>query len=115
MWVYIVNYYGQLTNEWIKKFADFHSKAIIDNAQAYFVESVTRVNTIYTCCKFLGVADGGILYTDKLLNHDYPQDESFQRMRFLLGCFERTASEFYCEYVKNNDFFDNEPIKKCQS
>ena len=39
-------------------------------------------------------------------------DESFDRMRFLLGRFERTAAEFYSEYVANNDMFENEPIKK---
>ena len=33
-------------------------------------------------------------------------------MRFLLGRFERTASEFYQEYVENNKLFIDEPIKK---
>ena len=32
-------------------------------------------------------------------------------MRFLHGRFERTASEFYSEYVENNRRFTNEPIK----
>lgn len=33
-------------------------------------------------------------------------------MNFLLGRYERTASEFYDEYSKNNKFFLNEAIKK---
>ena len=33
-------------------------------------------------------------------------------MHFLLGRYERSASEFYPEYVRNNHFFANEPIKR---
>jgi dTDP-4-amino-4,6-dideoxygalactose transaminase len=33
-------------------------------------------------------------------------------MTFLLGRYERTASEFYADYSANNKFFKNEPIKK---
>ena len=58
------------------------------------------------------MADGAFLYTDSALDEELPQDESFERMRFLLGRFERTASEFYSEYAANNDFFADEPIKK---
>ena len=29
----------------------------------------------------------------------------------MLGRYEKSASEFYNEYVANNDFFENEPIK----
>ena len=32
-------------------------------------------------------------------------------MHFLLGRYERSASEFYAEYVENNHLFKNEPIK----
>ncbi len=33
-------------------------------------------------------------------------------MHFLLGRFEKTASEFYNEYIANNDLFAAEPIKQ---
>ena len=33
-------------------------------------------------------------------------------MRFLLGRYERPASEFYAEYAANNDFFRTEPVKR---
>lgn len=107
-WLYIVNFYAQLSNEFLSSLGD---KIIVDNAQAYFQSPIPEIDTIYTCRKFFGVPDGAILYTDKKLDN-IPQDESFERMRFLLGRFERTASEFYAEYVANNHFFANEPIKK---
>ena len=107
-WLYIVNFYAQLSNDYLSSLGD---KIIVDNAQAYFQSPIPEIDTIYTCRKFFGVPDGAILYTDKKLDN-IPQDESFERMRFLLGRFERTASEFYAEYVANNHFFENEPIKK---
>ena len=111
-WLYLVNFYGQLSNEYIKKMQMLYRNIIVDQAQAYFQKPVVGVDTLYTCRKFFGVADGAILYSDKELRRTFEQDESFERMHFLLGRFERTASEFYPEYAQNNDFFINEPIKK---
>lgn len=106
-WLYIVNYYGQLSNEYIKSLG---SNIIVDNAQAYFQQPLQGYDTIYTCRKFFGVPDGALLYTDKLIE-ELPIDESFKRMNYLLGRFERGASEFYSEYVANNENFLGEPIK----
>lgn len=108
-WLYLVNYYGQLSNEYIKTLGE---NIIIDNAQAYFDAPIPGIDTIYTCRKYFGVADGAVLYTDAALLSDIPTDESYNRMRFLLGRYEKSASEFYFEYVANNDFFINEPIKR---
>lgn len=110
-WLYIVNFYGQLDNERLKRLADKHGRMIIDNVQAYYQMPISGIDTIYTCRKFFGVADGAFLYTDAMLEEELPQDESFDRMRFLLGRFERTASEFYSEYAANNELFTNQPIK----
>ncbi len=110
-WIYIVNYYGQLTDRQLKALADRYPRMILDQAQAYFAPPVEGVDTLYTCRKFLGAPDGAFLYTDAVFPDDLPRDESFHRMRFLLGRFERSAQEFYQEYVDNNHFFDQEPVK----
>ena len=107
-WLYVVNFYGQLSNGYLTSLGD---SIIVDNAQAYFQEPIPGVDTLYTCRKFFGVADGAILYTDKYIEVEN-QDESFNRMNFLLGRYERSASQFYQEYVDNNHFFRNEPIKR---
>ncbi len=70
------------------------------------------VDTLYTCRKYFGVADGAFLYTDKKLARDLEMDESYERMHFLLGRFERGANEFYPEYVANNEMFADEPVKR---
>lgn len=111
-WLYVVNFYGQLSQEYIRDIKAKYSRVIVDNAQAYFQMPVESVDTLYTCRKYFGVADGAFLYTDVVLEEELEIDESYKRMNFLLGRFERNASEFYGEYVANNKLFAKEPIKK---
>lgn len=114
-YLYIVNYYGQLENSYIEYLHDTYRNVIVDNAQSYFQLPVEGVDTLYTCRKYFGVADGAFLYTDKKLECSLSKDESFERMHFLLGRYERTANEFYSEYVSNNKLFASEPIKEMSS
>jgi hypothetical protein len=58
------------------------------------------------------VPDGAFLFTSKKLDRDIPRDESFERIHYILGRYERTAGEFYKESSDNNHFFDDEPIKQ---
>lgn len=113
-WIYLVNYYGQLTAKEIGGYRDRYGKVIIDNAQAYFEMPVQGTDTLYTCRKFFGVPDGAFLYTDdpKLIGEGLEQDESHGRMAFILGRYERPASEFYDMYTRNNEAFSWEPVKR---
>ena len=111
-WLYFVNYYSQFDNNQIAEYVKKYKRVIVDNAQSYFQMPLPHVDTIYTCRKYFGVADGAFLYTDAVLDEELPQDESFERMRFLMGRYERTASEFYGEYAANNELFYLEPIKR---
>lgn len=105
--LYIVNYYGQLANDYLLSLGD---NVIVDNAQAYFNEPIDGIDTIYTCRKFFGVPDGAILYTDKMLDTPLEQSESFQRMHHLLGRYERTASEYYRDFTDNEQQFFNDKL-----
>jgi hypothetical protein len=107
-WLYLVNYYGQLTREEIRAYAERFPNLIVDNAQAYFDQPIEGVDTLYTCRKFFGVADGGFLYTDAV-EADLPTDESRERMGFVLGRFERPAGEYFAEASGNNDNLPAEP------
>jgi len=110
-WLYIVNYYGQIDNQTIAQYKKRFDRVIIDNAQAYFQPPVDGVDTIYTSRKFLGVSDGAFVYTDTKI--DIPErDESYNRTGYLLGRFERSASEFFAESQENNDRFDHEHVKR---
>lgn len=35
-WLYIVNFYGQLSNEYLKTWKQRYDRVIVDNAQSYF-------------------------------------------------------------------------------
>ena len=111
-WLYIVNFYGQISNEYIKALKAIYNNLIVDNVQAYYQMPIKGVDTLYSCRKFFGVADGAILYTDKNIERTIYCDKSYSRMNFLLGRFESSASEFYNDYTNNNSLFNNEPIKK---
>lgn len=111
-WLYMVNYYGQLDKEDIIGLVSKYNRVIVDNAQAYFEEPLPKVYTLYTCRKFFGVSDGAVLFTDCEIKEDLSVDESFERMHFVLGRFERCAGDFYQEASNNNEIFDNEPIKR---
>lgn len=111
-WLYLVNFYGQLSKDQIKEYVKKYKYVIVDQAQAYFEYPIQNVDTIYTCRKFFGVPDGAFLYTNAELERDFPYDISFERMRFLLGRYEKSASEFYNEYTANNKLFSEEDIKR---
>ncbi len=108
-WLYIVNLYGQLTNSEISMFKQQFINIIVDNAHAFFQYPVIGVDTLYTCRKFFGVADGAYLYAN--VRDEFEKDFSYNRMHFLLGRYEKGAREFYKEYIKNNRMFADEPIK----
>lgn len=110
-WLYIVNFYGQLDNIYLSKLKQKYDRIIVDNAQSYYQLPANNVDTLYTCRKYFGVSDGAFLYTNKEIDEDLLMDESFERMRYLLGRYERSANEFYEDYRVNNKFFATEPVK----
>ena len=110
-WMYIVNFYGQLSREVLEAFAAKYPRLIIDNAQAYFAPPVKGADTLYTCRKFFGVPDGAFLYTDAP-EKDLPQDKSHDRMDFVLGRFEFSSSEFYARSAENNELFSHIPVMR---
>ena len=111
-WLYIVNYYGQLSNDEISAYRRKYGRIIVDNSQSYFQYPAEDVPTVYTCRKYFGVPDGGFVYSSKKLARELPADESFERIHYILGRFERTAGEFYKESSDNNKFFAGEPIRR---
>ena len=111
-WLYLVNYYGQIGADEVRQLKDRYHRIIVDNSQAYFSPPAGQVDTLYSCRKFFGVTDGAVLFTDAVLHEELETDQSYLRYGFLMGRFERSASEFYPQYVSNNRFFANEPVKR---
>lgn len=103
-----MNYYGQLDYGLMLNVGT--ENIILDNTQDFFRMPLPGMTALYTCRKFFGVSDGAYLYTDRLLERSLEIDESYNRMGFVLGRFERSASEFYQAASENNRFFSGQPV-----
>lgn len=113
-WLYLVDYYGQLTDELIQSYAERHlGRVIVDESQNFFVGQRLGLDTLYTCRKWFGVSDGAYLYTahsDQLSTH-IPQAKSAQSMGYLLGRFESSAFDYFMDSRANNKRFGDEPLQ----
>ena len=101
--IYVVNYYGQLQGYQ-------RENMILDNVQAFFQHPENNTDTIYTCRKFFGVSDGAYLYTNCTIDRELKQDESTDRIHYLAGRIERSGSDYYEEYQKNELLLDKLPL-----
>lgn len=109
-YLYIVNYYGQLDNEMIKKMKLKYKNIIIDNTHSFFQRPIENIVTIYNCRKWFGVPDGAYLNIQQKLELEY--DNSRERMKHLLGRYEVSASEYYCYFKENDLRFQDLSLKK---
>lgn len=111
-YLYVVNYYGQITNGVISEFNDKYKNIILDNTQSFFQKPIPGVDTIYSCRKYFGVPDGAYLSTDTILDKKLEEDQSVFRMKHILGRYEGQASDYYDEFKKNDELFKELPLRK---
>lgn len=106
------NYFG-LKQRYVEQLAEkMGTRLIVDNTQAFYARPIKGVDTFYTCRKFFGVADGAYLYTDKMLDEEFVQDESYDRMAHLLKRIDLSAEQGFADFRKVDDGLDNQPIRK---
>lgn len=110
--IYIINFYGQLENEYIYHLRERHPKLIVDYAQAFFSHPF-QIVILYTYRKFFGVADGAYLYMDRVIERGLLVERSYDRMTFLMGRYENTAGEFLAIFGKMNSLFPNRILNIC--
>lgn len=108
-YLYIVNYYGQLSNAQAIALKERYGRIIFDNVHAFFQPPVPGIDTVYSCRKFFGVPDGGYLATDVRLEEALEQDVSKDRMRHVLGRFEGIASDYHADFKANDHSFKTLP------
>lgn len=110
--LYVVNYYGQLSNEIILAMKEKYRNIIVDNVQAFFQTPVKGIDTIYSCRKYFGVPDGAYVSTDAEMYEELKIDISNQRMQHVLGRFEECASDYYDVFQKNDIYFEQLELKR---
>ena len=106
------NYFG-LKQRYVENLTEkVGSHLIVDNTQAFYAKPIQGIDTFYTCRKYFGVADGAYLYTDKLLDEEFEQDESYDRMAHLLKRIDISAERGFADFRKVDDGLDDKPIRK---
>ena len=110
--LYLVNYYGQLTDEKILAYQKIFGNIIVDHTHAFFQKPLKGVDTLYSCRKFWGVSDGAYLSTDAVLPMDKPVDHSNKRMGHILGRYEENAGVYYQEMLQNAARYEGMEIRR---
>lgn len=84
---------------------------VVDCSQAFYCARASEEHVLYSPRKFVGVADGAYLITDKKLAGELPTDTSYQRMSHLLKRADLGAEAGYEDFKENDDALIGAPIK----
>jgi hypothetical protein len=110
-YLYVVNYFGQVSKKEIIKLKKRFNNIIVDNVQAFYEKAIKGIDTIYSCRKFFGVPDGAYLACD-LKGVQLEEDFSAERMKHVLGMVEgKTASANYKDFQQNEELIDKLPLR----
>lgn len=108
--VLYVNYFGLCDSNVNRLIQEVNKKRlIIDNSQALFSPPENVMASIYSARKFIGVPDGGLLFSSDL-EIKIPDDEdteSLARMEHILLRTSCSAREGYPSYIKSEEMFSN--------
>ena len=108
--LYIVNFYGQITNGELLMWKRRYDRVIADNVQDFFRRPAPDVDTVYSCRKFFGVPDGGYVHCPH--GHvDMEVDASRDRMKHILGRLEECGSAYYSDFQENDESFYDMPLR----
>lgn len=112
--LYLVSYYGQLTEDEIREWHARFPKLIVDNAQAFYDAPVREpgIHTIYTARKYFGLSDGAYVATDIPMDESLETDRSEGRMSHLTGRMEDSARDHYSEMLSVSETFAGETPKR---
>jgi hypothetical protein len=113
--LFIVNYFGQFSNDELILFKKKYNTIFIDNTQSFFQRPIKGIDTAYSCRKYFGVSDGAYLSTDleSSFYNTLSFDISHDKMIFPMGRFETTATEYYNLFLENENINRGSPVKKC--
>lgn len=106
------NYFG-LKRRYTETLAQqYGSRLIVDNTQAFYAKPIKGIDSFYTCRKFFGVPDGAYLYTDKMLDDDFVQDLSVERMSSLIKRIDISPEAGFQDFRNTRKVLIGQPIKR---
>lgn len=110
-YILYTNYFG-IKDNYVKKLeSKYRKNLIVDNAQALYAEPTDKC--LYSPRKFVGIPDGGIAFTDDIIETmSYDVDNSFDRCEHLLIRHDKGATEGYSAFKGNSSKLRNQNIKQ---
>lgn len=115
--LYLMNYYGQLTEAQILSFKEKYGTIILDNTHAFFQKAIPGIPALWSVRKYFGVTDGA--YADLPGNpcaaqalSALPADSSHTRFSHILGRYEEDASSHYQQMLDNAHSYDHAPVRR---
>lgn len=106
----IVNNYFGLQDDQAGALVDrFGDRLILDCSQALYAPAALSAHTFYTPRKFCGVADGGILVTDRDVRMPTQQGSSWERSLHLLQRIDVGAEAGYPTFQRSDASLTGEP------
>lgn len=106
------NYFG-LKDAYIQQLADkYGDRLIVDNAQALFAPVISAIKAVYSCRKFVGVADGGVAVGISGLDAiGLVTEDTLSHCDHLVIRKEHGAEAGFKNYQHNEEMLDNQPIR----
>lgn len=114
-YLYIVNYYGQFSQERLLELQSIYGNILLDNTHAFFQKPLDTIPVLYSCRKFFGLPDGAYLSLGQLKHpsiDSLPEDSSAERMQHILGRYEHSASDYYSAMLNTAHNLCSEPVKR---
>lgn len=111
-YILYTNYFG-IMDSYVLELAElYRDKLIVDNAQALFAKPIECVRTAYSPRKFIGVADGGIAFSEtELIGEITETDISVERSEYLLSRFDYPSAKAYAASKNSNKTIECESLK----
>lgn len=115
--VIIINYFGVIEQDFMRKFVEENCNVIIDNTQAFFSKHIDGSFSVYSPRKFVGVPDGAYVVgkNAKSFEDNYNVSISSGTSNFLLSRIETGANNNYSQYLQNEDRITSEGIRRMSS
>lgn len=110
-YIYIVNYYGLVSNEIILKYKEKYKNIIVDNTQSFFQPPLKNIPTIYSCRKYFGIPDGAYLCSTEINVENLKRIKIKNLLNPLIARSEECASAYYQEHINYEGKIENEPIQ----
>ena len=106
------NYFG-VKDSYCRSLAQMHgNRLVLDFSQALFSLPQVAAHTFYSPRKFVGLPDGGCLYTSANLTADLTRDISIERYSHLIGRLDLGAEAAYDKFKANDAALVGEGLKK---